>query len=245
MSLGHGGDRGSCGGLAPEQLSVSWVDGPCPLDISEPRKMIVECNNCDSKVDAEVLGSNDEYDPEMGEPYRYSLAKCPVCSSTLLGGQDHYQSGPDSWKWSDARRVWPEPDNFLHWTIPSEVRSALEEARKCYKAKAFSACAVMCGRAIEAICIQHTKEKNLAKGLKALKDKGIIDARLLEWSNSLRHERNLGAHATGIKTARDDARDLLDFAIAIGEYVFVLSAKYKEYKKRKDKAKKDKNVNGI
>jgi hypothetical protein len=53
--------------------------------------MIIECNICDSNVDAEVLGSNDEYDPEVGERYRYSLTKCPVCGSTLLAGQDFYQ----------------------------------------------------------------------------------------------------------------------------------------------------------
>ena len=27
--------------------------------------MPLYCNNCDSKVDAEVLGSNDEFDPEV------------------------------------------------------------------------------------------------------------------------------------------------------------------------------------
>jgi len=199
--------------------------------------MIIECNTCDSNVDAEVLGSNDEFDPEVGDPYRYSLTKCPVCGSTLLAGQDHYQIGAEEWEWGKARRLWPDPDDYLHRSIPSDARTSLEEARKCYKAKAFSACAVMCGRAIEAVCVEHTKEKTLAKGLKALKDDGIIDGRLFEWGDSLRHERNLGAHATGVKTTRDDARDVMDFAIAICEYVFVLSEKYKEYKERKDKAK--------
>ena len=207
--------------------------------------MIIECSNCDTKVDAEVLGSNDEYDPEGGgDCYRYSLTKCPVCGSTLLAGQDYSYTGIDidSREWTNATRVWPDdPDDYgLDLTIPSEVRSALVEARKCYKAKAFGACAVMCGRAIEAVCVEHTKEKTLDKGLKALKDDGIIDGRLFEWGDSLRHERNLGAHATGVKTTRDDARDVLDFAIAICEYVFVLSEKYNEYKKRKNKAKKDK-----
>ena len=73
--------------------------------------------------------------------------------------------------------------------------------------------------------------------LEALKEKGVIDGRLFEWGDSLRHERNLGAHATGVKTTREDARDVLDFAIAICEYVFVLSNKYTEYKERKSKAK--------
>ena len=100
----------------------------------------------------------------------------------------------------------------------------------------------MCGRAIEAVCIQHTKEKTLYKGLKALKEKGIIDGRLLEWGNSLRYERNLGAHATGVKITRDDASDVLDFATAICEYVFVLSEKYNNYQERKKKEAKKKSA---
>lgn len=200
--------------------------------------MIVECNICNSRVDAEVLGTSDEFDPETRESSRYTLTRCPVCRSTLLAGQELYRTGPEVEEWSNATRMWPEPDNYLHWTIPFEVRSALEEARRCYKAKAFSACAVMCGCAIEAICVEHTEERALAKGLKALKDKGVIDGRLFEWGDSLRYERNLGAHATGAKTTRDDARDVLDFATAIGEYVFVLSERYEKYKERK--AKKDK-----
>jgi len=98
----------------------------------------------------------------------------------------------------------------------------------------------MCGRSIEAICIQYTKEKTLYKGLQALKDAEIIDGRLFEWGDSLRHERNLGAHATGVKTTKDDARDVLEFAIAICEYVYVLSNKYNAYKERKSKSTKAK-----
>ncbi len=198
--------------------------------------MIVECNNCESKVDAEVLGSNDDCDPVTCEQYRISLTKCPVCKATLVAGQSYCQTGYATWEWTDARRLWPEPHDYLSWSIPAEVKTSLEEARKCYNAKAFSACAVTCGRAIEAICVLHAKEDNLHRGLKALKERGIIDARLAEWGDSLRHERNLGAHASGVKPSRDDARDVLDFATAICEYVFVLSEKYNEYKERKEKA---------
>ena len=200
-------------------------------------EMIVECNRCESKVNAETIGYHDEVDREMMETYRISLAKCPICGIALLVGQEEYQTGPDEYRYSPARRLWREPDNRIHGSIPSEARSSLEEAQRCYKARAFSACAVMCGKAVEAICVQHTRENTLFKGLEALQKKGVIDGRLLEWGESLRHERNLGAHATGTKTTRDDARDILEFAVAICEYVYVLSEKYTEYKSRKAKVK--------
>jgi len=195
--------------------------------------MIIECNYCESKVDAKVIGSHEDIEPEYGELSRISLVECPVCHLSLLGSQVCNEYEDSKIEWDDATRIWPKPDNYLHWSIPDEVRNSLEEAQICFKAKAYSACAVMCGRAIEALCIQHTKEKTLYRGLKSLKEKGIIDARIFEWGDSLRHERNLGAHATGVRTTRDDASDVLDFAVAICEYVCVLSEKYKNYQKRK------------
>ena len=75
----------------------------------------------------------------------------------------------------------------------------------------------------------------LAKGLKELKDKGVIDGRLFEWGDSPRGRRNIGAHATDEEVSREDANDVLDFTIAICEYVYVLAEKYEGFKARDDK----------
>jgi hypothetical protein len=107
------------------------------------------------------------------------------------------------------------------------------EARKCFKAAAYTACAVMCGRAIEGIC-EHfgTKSKNLMGGLVELRDKGIIEGRLYKWSEALRKSRNMGAHATGERIPKEAAEDLLLFTNAICEYVFVLSKQFEQFVKR-------------
>jgi hypothetical protein len=98
---------------------------------------------------------------------------------------------------------------------------------KCFNAKAYSACAVMCGRALEALCKENgAKNWQLAKGIKELKEKGIIDGRLFEWSEALRDRRNIGAHVTEEDISKEDARDVLDFTVAICEYVYVLTDKY-------------------
>ena len=94
----------------------------------------------------------------------------------------------------------------------------------------------MCGRTIEGVCKHHEpKTKNLAGGLKVLKDKGVIYKRLFDWGEALRTHRNLGAHATTQKVLKEDARDLLDFAIAICEYVFVLNKKFERFQARQKK----------
>ncbi len=53
--------------------------------------------------------------------------------------------------------------------------------------------------------------------------------------DALRKERNIGAHATGESVSRLDAQDVLDFAKAIAEYIYVMSAKFDEYQTRKAK----------
>jgi hypothetical protein len=94
----------------------------------------------------------------------------------------------------------------------------------------------MCGRSIEGVCKHHDpKIKTLAGGIKRLREDGVIDDRIYGWGEALRENRNLGAHATTEKVAKADARDLLDFSVAICEYVFVLNAKFESFQKRRTK----------
>ena len=101
-------------------------------------------------------------------------------------------------------------------------------------------CVVMCGKAIETICVEKTSERQLGVGLKKLVEKGIIDNRLFEWAEVLRKQRNIGAHATEDETSREDAKDVLAFAIALCDYIYVLAEKYKEFIERKARKLKGK-----
>jgi len=130
--------------------------------------------------------------------------------------------------------LWPQQDSHIDWSIPDIARNSLVEARLCYKARAYSASVVMSGRTLEAVCKHHnTSGRTLAKGLDELKAKGVIDERLYKWSDELRKHRNIGAHASAEKISKEDAKDLLDFAEAICEYVFVLSDKFNKFMARK------------
>ena len=203
--------------------------------------MIIECSYCESKVDGKVIGEHVSYSYEDPFPFKTVLLECPVCKNSLLGCQELIQTGPKREEWISGNRLWPQPIVNYSWTIPNIVRDSLEEAHKCYDAKAYSACAVMCGRSLEGICKKYgTKSKILSGGLKELLDKKIIDDRLFQWGEALRQHRNLGAHATEEKISREDARDLLDFVNAICDYVFVLSDKFEKFMERK--AKKQEKV---
>ena len=173
--------------------------------------------------------------------FRASLVECPVCKEALLAGQEYIQTGPEDFEWDQATRLWPKSEKHLHWSIPDLVRTSLEEARKCYKAQAYSACAVMCGRTLEGICRQYkTKKKLLFGGLKELLNKQIIDKKIYDWGEGLREYRNIAAHPTGEKISKEVAMDLLDFANAICDYVFVLTDKFNKFTERRKKEHKKK-----
>jgi hypothetical protein len=204
--------------------------------------MIIECSYCESTVDAKIIGEHLSDDPQKGPPSKTILAECPICNNSLLGSSEHLQTDIDTYIWTDLTRLWPKKRNSIHLTIPAIAQNSLIEAETCFRAKAYDACAVMSGRSLEGICLFYkTKNKNLAQGLKELRDKGIIDDRLFNWSEELRKLRNIAAHATDKKISKEDAKDLLDFANAICEYIFVLTEKFNKFMARKSKTAKSKN----
>lgn len=201
-------------------------------------KVIVECSYCESKVDAKVLTQyEDPYNPEEDYlPFRVSLLQCPVCKNALLAGQENV--APDTW--DDATRMWPDPETHPHWDLPTVVSDSLIEAKKSYKATAYFACAVMCGRVLEGICsVFKTENEYLGGGLKELLEKGVIDKKIFTWGEALRKHRNIGAHVSTEKISKEDAKDLVDFATAICDYVFVLTKKFDNFMERKRKAEQE------
>jgi hypothetical protein len=127
--------------------------------------MIIECPICESRVDATILAEKDYGPKDGGEPFKVCFLECPVCELTMIGKCEYIEVDDNQWDYMRPTRLWPEPAERFHASIPSLARFSLEEGRICFGAQAYSACAVMCGKALEAICAEHeTKSKNLAAG---------------------------------------------------------------------------------
>jgi len=197
--------------------------------------MITECYFCEAKVDATVLAAHvgsDDSEFDTHGLYKISLLECPSCRSSLAVGQ--YCIGGDDPNPSKPIRLWPFPQVYLSNLIPNNIRESIEEAERCLRGGAYTACVAMSGRALEGVCRHHkTKSKYLGGGLKELKSKGIIDSRLYEWGQELQKHRNIAAHATDEIITKVDAEDLMEFVKAICEYVFVLTEKFNQFMKRK------------
>ena len=192
--------------------------------------MLLECTTCEAKVDAQVQLSyvaSDDFAPS----FRITFAKCPVCNSPFLASEEEDVFGDE---WSKPQRLYPPPEVNHAATFPKPIQAAYDEARACYSAGAYTAAAVMCRKALEAICHEHgVSERTLAASLKVLRERGIVEQRLYEWADALRDAGNDAAHDVSITVAPEDASDLLDFTLALGEYLFTFRDRFEEFQKRR------------
>lgn len=230
-----------------------------------PKTFIVDCPTCKAKVAAIEHGcvrKSGGIDQEGYEHYGIIvyLGVCPKCCKILVGesqqiGIEGYDSEYD--EWAEAIRVYPEPPKtFTSERIPKVVSESIAEAVRSLQANANVAACVMFGRALEAICrdllepeqivgeIKSTSAPKrpvmLGEGIRKLKDKGVIDQRLFDWSQQLHAFRNVAAHPTDKTISREDADDLRSFVYAIIEYIYDLTDRYNEFQERLTKKKKKK-----
>ncbi|MBS3668003.1 DUF4145 domain-containing protein [Vreelandella boliviensis] len=199
--------------------------------------MIIECNYCKANVDAKVIATHESNDPEEPGPFHVSLVECPSCGNALVAGQYEWPVGLEGeFVLDKPDRMWPEQKKYISLVIPEGIRTSIEEAQRCLSGNAYIACTSMSGRALEGVCRHYkTKAKSLNGALAELKDREVIDSRLHEWGKELHKHRNIAAHAGDEKVNPKDASDLLDFVIAICEYIFVLTEKFDKFMARSEK----------
>ena len=211
--------------------------------------------------------SGCHYDSNEPYADRLYVGKCPRCGN-LIAGESHQTAfmelGAEFDEWSDVVRLYPKPTKtFSSYRIPHVVTDSLLEGDRSLQAGAHTAACVMFGRALEAVCRDllqpsppskvrvrgrqrqtiptlnaPSKKIMLAQGIRELKDKNLIDQRLFDWSQQLKAFRDIAAHPDDISISRRDAEDLQTFVYAIVEFIYDLSDRYDDFKKRLERRKK-------
>ncbi|HEY9649709.1 MAG TPA: DUF4145 domain-containing protein [Coleofasciculaceae cyanobacterium] len=126
------------------------------------------------------------------------------------------------------------PENQVDASLPNQIRTAFEEALKCFEAQAFTASVILCRKTLEGICKEHSiNNGNLKNKLEEMKNKGIIEQRLFEWADALRISGNDAAHDLDITFSELDAKDIVEFTKALLEYVFTFRNKFEQFMKRR------------
>jgi Domain of unknown function (DUF4145) len=217
-----------------------------------PSQILVECVGCDRPVIGTTRGfvvdtsliPDDVDNPEdfAGLIFRYTLLECERKHAILVAQQDTGED-PYAFNWDDPLQVYPQRERQLSFMIPEQLRQIHDEAQACFSAKAYTAAAVMAGRALEATCsLNGIRTRNLHQALARMKDAGLIDGRLWEWADTLRTVRNSAAHYDGSVVSKQDAADALAFNEALLDYLYVLTARFNALKERRAKTRPEGSV---
>lgn len=208
-------------------LLVTTSEDRDPLTLHDHHA--IECPHCEQTALATVVGSIPQPDTGEQPPSVLQLLKCSYCADGVLVVQELYADG-----WDGPYRLWPPQNRPLSQAIPLALRSGHEEARRCFRVKAYTATAVMVRRTLEGLCIAHgVEERTLYKALSEMHSRDLIDKQLLEWAQELRTLGNQGAHYTTEKVSREDASDALELCEAMLDYLYVLTAKFNEFRMRR------------
>jgi hypothetical protein len=201
------------------------------------------CRHCGRHTTSEALATEPYFDNQDHIRYRYRLVRCAACLdiSLLLGMEIGELDGRELW---DEASVYPKPPRRLGSAVPRSIQSCFDEVEAAFEARAFTASAIMCRRALELLASERgVRERNLARAIDALKTQGDIDQRLYDWCTTLRLAGNQAAHDVGPGVSQLDATDMRDLVEAVIDYVFVFQGRYENFKKRKKRRAADRGAN--
>lgn len=189
------------------------------------------CPHCE-KSSAFFLYKPEEFQ-SCGRTVRYYFGSCYQCKgpAVFLERTEKRGKGAES-----LARAYPLHRAALSCQLPTIAEQSYAEALRCEEAKAWLACVVMIGRTLEAVCKEHFQDQkglSVFAGIAKLHEQGLISEQLKIWADELRILRNVGAHATQVTVAEQDAREALDFLRAILENLYDLSPKFAQFKARR------------
>ena len=162
----------------------------------------------------------------------YQLLECPLCNRPIL-----LQQKLDNFNYSEPEVIFPVAEKVSS-ALPEPIGRALLDAMNCFRAQAYTPTVIMCRKALEGMCeAKGIRERNLKASIQEMRKQGHIEVQLEEWATMLREEGNDAAH--DLKTTFDatDARDLLDFTVALGEYLFTFKKRFEDLRSRRASAR--------
>jgi hypothetical protein len=188
------------------------------------------CPNCETASNGllvkgvAVWGGYDARDEMENPPIEWTLVQCRRCLQPTLQVREDFGDGFSGDE--HPATIYPAPRR-LPADVPPGLRREWEEARACFDAKAYSACAVMVRRTLEGTCQeQGIKQRTLEKSLEKLAADGLIDRTFQQWADVLRRVGNKGAHYTGAPVSREDAQDALAFAESLLDHIYLMRRRF-------------------
>ena len=163
----------------------------------------------------------------------WAMAECPSCGNLVL---IKMKGDPSIYNMNILDFVEIIPALLPNPTddrIKREIKIDIDEAKICFSVKAYRACAIMCRRALQTICIDNgaNPNKNLDYQIEELFENGTITKKIADWATSVRWVGNDAAHPKNEEVTTDDADRILKLTEQIADNLYVTDALSKEVDK--------------
>lgn len=188
-------------------------------------KVVMLCGHCGNKTIHEVRGEYAHTSNRINirlKQYQvttiWRLLECSTCSKPTL-----QQKGDTDFFEDEGEILYPSKTPITN--LPDTIEKRYKAALKVQNIEP-SACAVLVGRTLEAVCnYESAAGRTLSDKLNSLVGSDRIPKTLAEMAHQLRQIRNLGAHDADDEVTEADVSIILDFLEAILEYLYVAPAK--------------------
>jgi hypothetical protein len=175
---------------------------------------------------SEVIDETMEGVPIWDERW-LAILKCTTCSMPSV-----YRD-----EWDEERQEWvtalayPTPVGAPK-DVPAKIREVFDEAISVFQ-RTPSLTAVGIRKCLEGICEdQNAQGRTLAQQISFLISNSIIPKTLTDMMDTSRAFGNIGAHFGESSVTADEVRILIEFTLAIFEYIYVAPARIESVRKR-------------
>ena len=157
------------------------------------------------------------------------MVKCATCKEIALYRSDW---NPQAKGQVEVSLLYPQPRQ-APGEVPDRIRARFNEAVAVSKTSP-SLGGVGLRRTLEELMKNHgAKEETLASNLRWLADRGYIPRHLAGLIDTVRELQFLAAHAEELDVSPQDIPVLIDFCVAVFEYLYVAPSKVSAVKNRR------------
>jgi hypothetical protein len=158
-------------------------------------------------------------------PFRaIEACRCIACNEYILG--IICKDRADRWVYQ-VHFPLGKPDDSVSDEIPDEIKPDFQEALRCRFVDCYNATIEMCGRALEASCIEQGAPKDavLSKMIDWVHAQGKITTPLKDMAHKIKLGRNRAAHPSSMNLIADDADAVIEFTQQYFHHVYVMPAR--------------------
>ena len=186
------------------------------------------CPHCQTAIPTlkAILQNNymETYNHQLKNPQLWGIYQCSFCGGLISICSEAFQGGQMIAELT-ITKIFPPPSSVSFEHFPEEAVRYLKQAAKVLEEQD-SAIMTIASAVNAMLQAKECQGHNLNKKIDNAVEKGIFTEDMKKWADSIRLFGNDSRHPKGQEPPnREDARQCFEFAMTLGEILFVLPAK--------------------